>query len=78
VAGRIEALEREAGRSLFVLEALATRLEGMHRVTVERHHRRNRLWYWLFGTDDWVAASWPSQAARIEADRRAAIGTLRK
>ena len=59
VAGRIEALEREAGRSLFVLEALAGRLEGMHRVTVERHHRRNRLWYWLFGTDDWVAASWP-------------------
>jgi hypothetical protein len=78
VAGRIEALEREAGRSLFVLEALAGRLEGMHRVTVERHHRRNRLWYWLFGTDDWVAASWPSQAARIEADRRAAIGAARR
>jgi DNA-binding Lrp family transcriptional regulator len=39
---------------------------------------RNRLWYWLFGTDDWVAASWPSQAARIEADRRAAIGGARK
>lgn len=78
VASRLEALEREAGRSLFVLEALASRLEGVHRVTLERQERRSRLWFWLFGTDDWVAASWPSQTARIEADRRAAIGTVRK
>jgi ClpA/ClpB-like protein len=78
VAVRLEGLEREAGRSMFVLEALASRLEGMYRATVDRDHRRNRFWYWLFGTDDWVAASWPSQAARIEAERRAAIGTVRK
>ena len=72
VAGRIEALEREAGRSLFVLEALAGRLEGMHRVTVERHHRRNRLWYWLFGTDDWAYRAGPRR--RPHRTDNAAIG----
>jgi hypothetical protein len=78
VAARIETLEREAGRSLFVLEAMANRLEAMYCFTAERQERRSRLWFWLFGTDDWVAASWPSQTARIEADRRAAIGTARR
>ena len=71
IAKRIEGLEREAGRPMALLETLSTNMESMHRLTVERYHRRNRLWYWLFGTDDWVAASWPSQAERIEAERRA-------
>lgn len=71
IAKRIEGLEREAGRPMALLETLSTNMESMHRLTVERYHRRNRFWYWLFGTDDWVAASWPSQAERIEAERRA-------
>ncbi|MCB1519620.1 MAG: hypothetical protein KDJ37_03485 [Hyphomicrobiaceae bacterium] len=71
VADRIEGLEREAGRPMALLETLSENMEGMHRVTVERYHRRYRFWYWLFGTDDWVTASWPSQAARIEEERRA-------
>jgi ABC-type transporter Mla subunit MlaD len=53
------------------LESLAENMERLHKVTVERYHRRNRLWYWLFGTDDWIAASWPSQAARVEEELRA-------
>ncbi len=71
IAKRIEGLEHEASRPMALLETLSTNMESMHRLTVERYHRRNRLWYWLFGTDDWVAASWPSQAGRIEAERRA-------
>jgi hypothetical protein len=43
----------------------------MHRVTIERYFRRNRFWYWLFGTDDWVAASWPSQSHRIAEELKA-------
>ena len=50
---------------------MSTTIERLHKVTVERYHRRNRLWYWLFGTDDWIAESWPSQAARVEEELRA-------
>lgn len=53
------------------IERLSERLSAMYRVTVERYHRRNRLWYWLFGTDDWIGASWPSQTARVEEELKA-------
>ncbi|HRY07307.1 MAG TPA: Clp protease N-terminal domain-containing protein [Hyphomicrobiaceae bacterium] len=71
IASRIEGLEQQAGRPMALLEGMSVNLENMNRYTVERYHRRNRFWYWLFGTDDWVAASWPSQAERIEAERAA-------
>lgn len=53
------------------VNAMSTTIERLHKVTVERYHRRNRLWYWLFGTDDWIAHSWPSQAARVEEELKA-------
>ena len=71
VASRIETLEQEASKPMALLTSLSTNMDNLNRMTVERYHRRNRFWYWLFGTDDWVAASWPSQAERIETERRA-------
>ena len=71
VASRIEGLEQAVGKPNALLQAMSVNLENMNRYTVERYHRRNRFWYWLFGTDDWVAASWPSQAQRIAAEREA-------
>lgn len=71
VASRIEALEQQVGQPNELLKSVAVNLDNMSRFTVERYHRRNRFWYWLFGTDDWVAASWPSQSKRIEAERMA-------
>jgi len=78
VSNRLAAMETEIGRPTRMLEELSAKLESlsgniqmMHRLIVQRYHRRNRFWYWLFGTDDWVAASWPSQAARIEAELEA-------
>ncbi len=53
------------------VNGMSTTIERLHKVTVERYHRRNRLWYWLFGTDDWIAHSWPSQAARVEEELKA-------
>jgi hypothetical protein len=53
-----------------MLTALSGTVDKMHKVTVERYYRRNRFWYWLFGTDDWLAASWPSQSARIAEELR--------
>lgn len=71
LALRIENLETAAGRPVERLESLSAMVERMHKTTVEKYYRRNRLWYWLFGTDDWLAASWPSQSARIAEELRA-------
>ncbi len=68
--GRMQSLEQSAGRPIEMLEGLSGMVEKMHKVTVERYYRRNRFWYWLFGTDDWLAASWPSQSARIAEELR--------
>jgi Clp amino terminal domain, pathogenicity island component len=64
-ATRLAGLEKVASQPSDALAALSTTVDNMHRVTVQRYYRRNRFFYWLFGTDDWVAASWPSQATRI-------------
>lgn len=65
LAGRMEGIERAAAKPLSMLEALSGTTSKMHRLMVEKYFRKNRLWYWLFGTDDWLSASWPSQTARI-------------
>lgn len=62
---RFSIIEGETQRIGGAVEGLHGTVENMHRVAVERYYRRNRFWYWLFGTDDWVAASWPSQSHRI-------------
>lgn len=71
LAARIDALEKAAVRPIEMLETLSATVDKMHKVTVEKYYRRNRFWYWLFGTDDWLAASWPSQSARIAEELRA-------
>lgn len=71
IASRIEGLEQAVEKPNQLLQSMSVNLDNINRFTVERYHRRNRFWYWLFGTDDWVAASWPSQAQRIEAERAA-------
>lgn len=70
MGSRMEIVEREATKPVPMIEALSATVDRMHKVTVERYYRRNRFWYWLFGTDDWVAASWPDQATRIADDAR--------
>jgi hypothetical protein len=77
VAKRLEGLEREAGKPLPLLEQMSQSMESMHRITTARYHRRNRFWYWLLGTDDWVAASWPSQLVKLEAERSLVKGVRR-
>ena len=65
IASRIDSLERASEGPVQMLENLSLAVERMNTLTIERYYRRNRFWYWLFGTDDWLAASWPSQSARI-------------
>lgn len=68
ISNRLNHLDRDSGRS-GELSALSSRMDAISKTMVERYHRRNRFWYWLFGTDDWIGASWPSQAAAIEAEK---------
>ncbi len=68
ISNRLNQLDRDSGRS-GELSALSARVDSISKATVERYHRRNRFWYWLFGTDDWIGASWPSQTAAVEAEK---------
>lgn len=65
ILGRVETVEQQNARSAAMLDQLSLLVERMHQVTAQRYLKRNRIKYWLFGTDDWISASWPSQANRI-------------
>lgn len=71
LSGAVEDWRTADSGVLDVLQAVSATTDRLHTVMVKRYHWRNRLWYWLFGTDDWIAASWPSQAARVEDELRA-------
>jgi len=77
MAERLSLIEENTTKPLEEIRRLSANMDVMYRTTVERYHRRNRFWFWLFGTDDWVGASWPSQTARIEDELRA-LKSLRK
>ncbi len=62
---RVDVVERQGARANSMLEQMAGIVERMYQVTAQRYIKRNRIKYWLFGTDDWVSASWPSQANKI-------------
>jgi chromosome segregation ATPase len=70
ISNRLTNLDRDNERPIETLNALSTHMDNMNKMMIERYHRRNRFWYWLFGTDDWIGASWPSQAAALEAERQ--------
>lgn len=65
LVSRVDALEKASAKPVQLLEGLSATINRMHKATVERYDQRNRFWYWLFGTRDWLGASWPSQSARV-------------
>lgn len=71
ISKQLQAIETTAVKPAQMIEQLATSVDNINRVTIERLHRRNRFWYWLFGTDDWLTASWPSQVRSVEQDQAA-------
>ncbi len=70
ISNRLTNLDRDNERPIETLNALSVHMDNMNKMMIERYHRRNRFWYWLFGTDDWIGASWPSQAVALEAERQ--------
>ena len=70
ILNRLTSIDRDNALPVETLNGLNAHMETMNRLIIERYHRRNRFRYWLFGTDDWIGASWPSQKAAIEAERQ--------
>jgi predicted nucleic acid-binding Zn-ribbon protein len=70
ISNRLTSLDRDNERPIETLNAMQVHMDTMNKLMIERYHRRNRFWYWLFGTDDWIGASWPSQAAAMESERQ--------
>ncbi len=69
IMNRLAALDRDTALPAETLNALNTHMDAMNRFIIERYHRRHRFMYWLFGTDDWISASWPSTRGKTETDQ---------
>jgi hypothetical protein len=65
ILNRLDGLDRGASLPVETLNALSNHMEATNRLIVERYRRRHRFMYWLFGTDDWISASWPSANSTI-------------
>ena len=48
ISNSLTSLSRITENPAQSLDALTTHLETMNKMMVERYHRRNRFWYWLF------------------------------
>ncbi|MBS0268767.1 MAG: Clp protease, partial [Proteobacteria bacterium] len=70
ILNRLGTIDRDAALPAETIAALNHHMEATNRFIIERYHRRHRFLYWLFGTDDWMGASWPSSKATIEAEER--------
>jgi len=73
ILNRIGELDRDTAVPAETLKAVNEHMDTMNRFIVDRYRRRQGFWYWLFGTDDWLAASWPSRSKPKDADQEAAI-----
>ena len=69
IMNRLAAIDRDTALPAETLTALNAHMDSMNRFIIERYHRRHRFMYWLFGTDDWISASWPSTKSKIEIDQ---------
>lgn len=69
IMNRLGEIDRDTALPAETLGALNTHMDQMNKFIIERYHRRHRFMYWLFGTDDWISASWPSTKAKIETDQ---------
>lgn len=61
IFNRLAALERLSMRPTQMIEQLTDKIDAMHRVIAEKAEKRNRFYYWLFGTNSWLSASWPNR-----------------
>jgi hypothetical protein len=70
ILNRFDSIDRDTAVPAETLNALNTHMDAMNRFIIERYHRRHRFLYWLFGTDDWISASWPHSKGTAEAEEQ--------
>jgi len=61
ILNRISEVDRDSALPVETLNQINAHMDTMNRFVVARYQRRHGFWYWLFGTDDWMGASWPSK-----------------
>ncbi len=65
---RIGAVQEDGVKRLQMLERLAQDMSALARTIAEEeepeHEPRRSFSYWLFGTDDWIKASWQKHIRR--------------
>lgn len=61
IGNRLAAIERLTARPAQMLEQLAAKVDDIYRQTAEKAAKRSAFYYWLFGTNDWRAASYPGK-----------------
>jgi hypothetical protein len=71
ILNRIGELDRDTAAPAETLKAVNEHMDTMNRFIVDRYRRRQGFWYWLFGTDDWMGASWPSRSKPEDGDQGA-------
>ncbi|MBA2127289.1 Clp protease [Hyphomicrobium methylovorum] len=62
IINRIASLDQGNAIPAETINSLNAHMDNMNRFIIERYRRRHGFWYWLFGTDDWLGASWPSKS----------------
>ena len=71
ILNRIGEVDRDTTLPADVLNQINAHMDTMNRFVVERYRRRHGFWYWLFGTDDWLGASWPSRKRAEDGEAQA-------
>lgn len=61
LGNRLAVIERMTTRPAQMMEELSGKVDALYKLTAEKIERRNKFYYWLFGTDSWVKASWPDR-----------------
>ena len=73
ILNRIGELDRDTALPVETLNQLNAHMDMVNRFVVERYRRRNGFWYWLFGTDDWMGASWSSRKREDAGESQASV-----
>ncbi len=65
IGNRLAAIERLTTRPAQIIDQLAEKIGAIHHHTAEKSEKRSHFYVWLFGTKNWLAASWPEKGRSV-------------
>lgn len=77
INARLGAVQEDGGKRLGMIERLCADVEALSQLLIEERTRPRGLRRWLFGTDDWIKASWREPAAPRAPPKRRGVWRLR-